>query len=80
MVNDKVLKAAAELEDIAVIAKTMCNDLRDGAPNAYARVYWLRKRMSVIVSNLGFGTPTPSVLATIEREYEKQLPISHDRD
>jgi len=51
------LSVAAALEEIAVMAKTMCNDIRDGVPNPYARVYWLRTQLSRQVARLGCGQP-----------------------
>lgn len=71
MVDQKVLNAAHQLEDIAVIAKAMCNDLREGADNPYGRVYWLRKQMSYLVATLGEGVP--SGLQAIEKHYEREV-------
>lgn len=70
----KLDKAANELEDLAAVAKLMVTDLREGKPNAYGRVYWLRKQIGHIVAGLGVGVPKG--LAEIETEYEKQLPIT----
>lgn len=71
MVNKNVLNAANELEDIAAMAKQMADDLRNGAPNAYARVYWLRWRLGLIVRTLGVGVP--QYLDRIGSEYEQYL-------
>lgn len=73
MPDSKVIKAANELEDLAIIAEIMVNDLRAGKDNPYGRVYWLRKQLSYTVAGLGEGVPKG--LDAIETEYEKQLPI-----
>lgn len=71
MVDPKVQAVASQLEDIAVIAKTMCNDLREGADNPYARVYWLRKQLGYAVAMLGQGNPSAKQQQEIEDHYEK---------
>lgn len=70
-IDDKVAKAATDLEDIAVLAKTISQDLREGKHAAYARVYWLRHRLSKIVATLGVGAPPGLPLINIE--YKKFL-------
>lgn len=70
---DRVNQAANELEDLAMIAKLMVTDLREGKDNPYGRVYWLRKQLGYTVAKLGVGVPKG--LDVIETEYEKQLPI-----
>lgn len=74
--RDKVLNAAAQLEDIAVIAKMMVTDLREGADNPYGRVYWLRRLMTYVVNDLGAGTPTG--LQAIEDYYERQINLHEE--
>lgn len=69
--QDRLNKAANELEDIATIAKLMVTDLREGKPNPYGRVYWLRKQLGYTVAGLGVGVPKG--LDVIETEYEKQV-------
>lgn len=73
--NEKVMQAAKELEEIAILAKQMVIDLREGAPNPYTRVYWLRWRLGRIVTKMGIGVPSffPSELAAIAKEYESYL-------
>lgn len=71
--RDKIERAANQLEDLATIAKIMVTDLREGKPNPYGRVYWLRKQLSQVLAELGAGIPKG--LDKIETEYEKQLPI-----
>lgn len=68
---EKVRKVANELEDVALLAKHMVIDLREGEPNAYARVYWLRWRLGKVVAELGVGVP--SGLPAIAEEYERYL-------
>jgi hypothetical protein len=65
------LEVAAALEDIAVIAKTMSNDIREGVADPYARIYWLRTRMSRIVASMGAGQPGNQ--NHIAAEYEQYL-------
>lgn len=70
----KLDKAANELEDLAIIAKIMVNDLREGKPNAYGRVYWLRRQLSYVVAGLGIGIPKG--LDAIETEYERLVNLN----
>lgn len=65
----KLNHAANQLEDLAVIAKFMVTDLREGADNPYGRVYWLRKQLGYLVADLGIGVPKG--LQEIEDHYEK---------
>ena len=66
--REKVLKAADELEGLAIIAKQMCIDLRNGVDDPYARVYWLRRQFGYVVADLGFGPVRH--LDVIEAEYK----------
>lgn len=70
-IDPKVALAAHQLEDLAIIAKLMVTDLRDGDDNPYGRVYWLRKQLGYIVANLGQGVPTG--LDKIEQHYETMI-------
>lgn len=71
----KALRAAKDLEDIALMARHMAVDLNESTPNteAYARVYWLRRRLGQVVANLGAGTPDVGTLQDIADEYEDYL-------
>lgn len=62
--REQVLKAAADLEMLADLAKQIVLDLRKDAGNSsgrshsYARVYDLRTRLTKIVATLGYGRPS----------------------
>lgn len=72
MSRKHVLRAATELEDIAVIAKQMCSDLRAGAPDPYARLYWLRRRLSRVMSQFPEGGRS-ALKSGVADEYEAYL-------
>jgi hypothetical protein len=56
--REQLNDAANRLEELTTMLKQVTLNLRDGAPNAYAQVYWLRQEMSKIVASLGIGVPT----------------------
>lgn len=70
-IDPKINLAANQLEDLAIIAKFMVTDLREGEDNPYGRVYWLRKQLGYIVANLGQGVPIG--LDKIETHYETMI-------
>ena len=57
--NEKVTKAAAELEELAADMKQAVIDLRESGNQvfAYERVYHLRTALGRIVQSLGVGVP-----------------------
>lgn len=55
--QDTLNAAAARIEELSMISKQVVQNLRDGAPSAYAQVYWLRREMGRVVATLGVGTP-----------------------
>lgn len=57
MDQGKLDRAANRLEELTIIQKEAVKNLRLGAPDAYAQVYWIRREMSKIVGSLGFGIP-----------------------
>jgi len=72
--KEVILYAAAELEELAAIAKQIVLDMREDAQraatheNAYARVYWFRARLTThVVSRLGNGQPSGK--AQMDRTY-----------
>lgn len=71
--------AAARLEELAAIAKTMVLDLRgdgesreDADLTAYGRVFWLRRQLGYVVASLGAGAPPTWVTRVAEREYGEE--------
>ena len=74
--REKILKAASQLEDIAVLAKQMTKDLRENKINAYSAVYYLRVELGHIVASLGYGVP-PRFHA-IRLHYESLLQKDED--
>lgn len=72
----KRLDAARRLEELVALAQQMVLDLRgagdsqeDADLTAYGRVYWLRKQVGYIVSDLGHGAPDTWVTKVVEKEY-----------
>ena len=55
--RDRELEVAAALEDIALLARQIGTDIREGVDDPYARVYWLRTRLGREVARLGVGQP-----------------------
>lgn len=80
--SEKIATATEELDDIAILAKTIADELRAGIDQPYERVYWLRHRLSKTVALLGAGTPRK--IGRFDDEYEKDLSnakaIRHHRD
>lgn len=72
------LEAAQHLEDLAVVARQMAEDLR-GQPGesgqvaandtAYGRLYWLRTQLGYVVNTLGVGLPLRWVQRVVAKEY-----------
>lgn len=75
----KRLAAAKRLEELAAITQQMVLDLRgqggsdeDADLTAHGRVYWLRKQVGYVVTDLGYGAPDAWVTKVVEREYGAQ--------
>lgn len=76
MPSDRELAAASALEDIAVLAKQISSDIRDGhSGGAYPRLYWLRWKLGKIVAGLGeMGVPpAPDGPDAMGEHYEKYI-------
>lgn len=72
-VDYKRQEAANRLEELAIIAKTMVEDIRtgDGPADPYSLLYWLRTEVGRVVATMGAG-PGRSA-QSIKDHYEKMV-------
>lgn len=72
------LRAAAQLEDLIVVAKQVVLDLRgeptregqdDADLTAYGRVFWLRRQLGYVVGSLGVNAPATWVMNLAGKRY-----------
>lgn len=65
----RAINASYRIGELSALARQVELDLRDGAPDAYARVYWLRRELGYVANELGVGLPDHAALRRVEAEY-----------
>lgn len=65
------IRIANRLEELAVVMKDLTKEIREGLPrrDTYTRLYWLRRDMGRMVTDMGAGQPGREAMYKLDDQH-----------